>query len=74
MPLSISDCNAFCMAWTSVEPFAIGHPYGAASMMSPACWSLPPLCLIAYAVTGESADTAAALPSTTALTASSWFS
>src|SRR5436305_202072 len=60
------------MAWPRVDPFAIGQPYGAASAMSPAGWSLPPLCLMAYAVTGESADIAAALPRMTALVASSW--
>lgn len=50
---------------------ATGQPYGAESKISPAASSLPLLCLMAYAVTGESADMASAWPSTTALVAAS---
>src|SRR5262249_6005740 len=47
-------------------------PYGAESYILPTAASCPAACLIAYAVTGESASIASALPLTTALVASSW--
>src|SRR6185312_8234060 len=71
LPLSIR-CSSACFSdWARGEPFFTGQPYGAASVISPDCCSLPLLCLIAYNVTGESADIASTCPSTTALVAAS---
>src|SRR5690242_3093714 len=70
-PFSIR-CSSACLSdCASGEPFFTGQPYGAASATSPAASSFPLLCLIAYSVTGESADIASAWPSTTALVAAS---
>src|SRR5688572_2564397 len=69
LPLSIRLCTAFCSTAASGEPFGTAQPYGAESKAGPAFSSLPSLCLIAYAVTGESADTASTWPSISALVA-----
>src|SRR5262245_37575833 len=71
LPVSIRCSSAFCIDCASGEPFCTGQPYGAASAIWPAGSNLPLLCLIAYRVTGESADMASACPSTTALVAAS---
>src|ERR1700737_4698230 len=71
-PLDISCFKAWRSACPSPEPLAIAQPYGADEKTSPAASSLPFPCLIAYAVTGESADIAPTLPSISAVVASSW--
>src|SRR5262249_19734051 len=86
MPFSTPQFVAICLYWpfsikcwsacwsdcANGEPFFTGQPYGAASAISPAASSLPLLCLIAYSVTGESADIASALPAITAFVAAAW--
>src|SRR6476660_2545922 len=62
-PVCIKCSSAFSNGCARGEPLATGQPYGSESNTSPACSSLPLLCLMAYCVTGESADIASSWPS-----------